>query len=1233
SGNWFVTCAANTAVNNYGTINIISDGEIGPVYFGSSTYFVNHASGVINKSGSPSDETQFSAFNNSTGNFVTNQGTININSGKLNFTKEFNNSGSIYVGAGAMLRLSGTEFNANFGAGTLFTGTGIIRVEKYLNNFSTTGFWIQEDLVITSNTFDFASGLVSGTTGKQLIFEGTSTVNWTGGIFSLGIHVINNSANFNMMSSSHGLCQNFTNNGTLNWSGGDIVNGYFAAGTGSPVVSIVNNGTWNINTDADVSSGPAGNGNTITFDNGLNGVINKNGTAGQYTELSGAFFTFNNSGTIHILTGNLSFGGTLNQYNTVSVSSVSKFRYLGGGADVSNIFRLYSTSQFPGSGDIEIVGGYPIVVPISPVNLSGHNVLFDTYNGKIYGGAMTIENGTFTWASGGLNGVILSIDASATLITMSVTSNPSPGRIMSENTTVINDGIWNWIDGDIIGTSPFSIGSDQNNVENNGTWNINCTAGDYLVVNYTTSTVTNNGTIYGQTEFTTAGATPPANLTFVNYGDIFEGPCGFISLPNSITSFGAFGQFCAGASFDVSFTSDLVFLGGNIFTVQLSSSTGSFSSPVAIGALASSGSSGVINATIPPGTTPGTGYRLRVVSSNPGYIGIDNGSDIVIGSMVTHYADSDGDGYGDPDSPQEIDTCFPVPAGYVLNADDCDDNDPSVNPFGSEICNGIDDNCDGTTDEGFDTDDDGYTTCEGDCDDTYGNIYPGAPEICDGIDQDCDGSIDEDFDIDLDNYTTCEGDCDDNDASVNPGMTEICNGIDDNCNGSIDEGFDLDGDGYTICNGDCDDSLSDVNPGTDEVCNGIDDDCDGSVDEGFDIDNDGYTTCQNDCNDNDPSIFPGAVEILCNGIDDNCNGTIDEGRVNGCMNPAACNYDPAATCDDGSCLVDYGCTNAAACNYDPAATCDDGSCLVDYGCMNPAACNYDPAATCDDGSCLVDYGCTNAAACNYDPAATCDDGSCLIDYGCMNPAACNFDPSATCDDGSCLIDYGCMNPAACNFDPAATCDDGTCLIDYGCMNPAACNFDPAATCDDGSCLVDYGCTNAAACNYDPAATCDDGSCLVDYGCTNATACNYDPAATCDDGSCLVDYGCTNPLAVNFDPSATCEDGSCHFNGCTYANANNYNALALVDDGTCIWLGCTNPLSINYNAMATVDDGNCVIPVYGCTYAGAENFNPLATHDDGSCLCPEVCPGDIDGNGVINISDLLGFMGVFGTSCN
>ena len=201
-----------------------------------------------------------------------------------------------------------------------------------------------------------------------------------------------------------------------------------------------------------------------------------------------------------------------------------------------------------------------------------------------------------------------------------------------------------------------------------------------------------------------------------------------------------------------------------------------------------------------------------------------------------------------------------------------------IETCGTEICDGLDNDGDGSIDEGFDVDGDGWTSCGGDCDDNNPNTNPDCPDVCNGVDDDCDGSIDEDFDQDGDGYTTCNGDCDDTDAAINPGATEVCDGVDNDCDGTVDEGFDQDNDGWTTCGGDCDDNNPGANPDCPDICNGIDDDCDGSIDEDFDQDGDGYTTCGGDCDDTNAAINPGATEV-CNGIDDNCDSLIDPGMA------------------------------------------------------------------------------------------------------------------------------------------------------------------------------------------------------------------------------------------------------------------------------------------------------------------------------------------------------------------
>ncbi|HLC76389.1 MAG TPA: MopE-related protein [Candidatus Peribacterales bacterium] len=197
---------------------------------------------------------------------------------------------------------------------------------------------------------------------------------------------------------------------------------------------------------------------------------------------------------------------------------------------------------------------------------------------------------------------------------------------------------------------------------------------------------------------------------------------------------------------------------------------------------------------------------------------------------------------------------------------DCNDTSSGVYPGAAEQCNGVDDDCSGTIDEGFDADNDGYYTGGGvcgaiDCNDGNATINPGATEVCDAVDNNCDGTANEGFDQDGDGFSLCNGDCNDINISIHPGATEICDAIDNNCSGTTDEGFDQDGDGVTTCTGDCNDANIDVNPNAPEQCDGLDNDCNSIADDGFDHDEDGYATCTGDCNDNAPTIHDASVTI------------------------------------------------------------------------------------------------------------------------------------------------------------------------------------------------------------------------------------------------------------------------------------------------------------------------------------------------------------------------------------
>ncbi len=210
----------------------------------------------------------------------------------------------------------------------------------------------------------------------------------------------------------------------------------------------------------------------------------------------------------------------------------------------------------------------------------------------------------------------------------------------------------------------------------------------------------------------------------------------------------------------------------------------------------------------------------------------------------TVYPDADGDGFGDDAKAQQSCEELP-PAGFIVTGGDCRDDLVSVNPGAKEVCDQVDNDCDGLMEDADptldmqsttrfyrDTDKDGFgdpsqsvavracvapigfVKTSTDCDDTRAAVNPSAKEICDHLDNDCDGKFDitdpsldmstatpfyRDFDNDNvgagtamlacdrpSGYVAANSDCNDNDSLAFPGGTEICDGADNDCDGGVD---------------------------------------------------------------------------------------------------------------------------------------------------------------------------------------------------------------------------------------------------------------------------------------------------------------------------------------------------------------------------------------------------------------------------------------------------------------
>ncbi len=360
-----------------------------------------------------------------------------------------------------------------------------------------------------------------------------------------------------------------------------------------------------------------------------------------------------------------------------------------------------------------------------------------------------------------------------------------------------------------------------------------------------------------------------------------------------------------------------------------------------------------------------------------------------------------------------------------------------------------------------------------------------------------------------------------------------------------------------------------------------------------------------------------------------------------------------------------GCTNSGACNYNPnACASDPTSCVF---CLSNCW-NLTLTDSYGDGWNGGSWSLLDGDGLEVD-GGTLEDGFAGVQAGCVDDGC--YTLAVVGGDFSSEVGWTLDGADGGQLSGGA---DETISLSFnatvGCTIPHACNYDASACLDNGSCTyIDTPPTDMTATSWEL---------LYDLGCIGLPEqvtlyFGDDQIAADSDGVGVLWSLCGDVLllassegetlyegswdGLGFEGSIEVLEGGCFelyptSLGCTDTTACNYDAEATVFDGSCTYPGCMNPLGCNYDATAECE-GPCDLPsgyLEGCTNAASSTYNPSATVDDGSCdlshLClqgtvydlelmgciPTACPGDLNDDGAINVSDLLEFLIVYDSLC-